>query len=80
MTLEEIIEMFPEEDFLTADGFDGAIVGVEPNSMRLVYDRDKMIGILMTDEEMEEIDAIEYLEYNTWNAYVGEKTPIFIEI
>jgi hypothetical protein len=80
MTLEEIIEMFPEEEFLTADGFDGAIVGVEPNSMRLVYDRDKMICILMTDEEMEEIDAIEYLEYNTWNAYVGEKTPIFIEI
>ena len=80
MTLEEIIEMFPDEVFLTADGFDGAIVGVEPNSMRLVYDRDKMIGILMSDEEMEEIDAIEYLEYNTWNAYVGEKTPIFIEI
>ena len=80
MNLEEIIEMFPDEEFLTADGFDGAIVGVEPNTMRLVYDRDKMIGILMTDEEMEEIDAIEYLEYNTWNAYVGEKTPIFIEI
>ena len=80
MTLEEIIEMFPEEEFLKADGFDSAIVGVEPNSMRLVYNRDKMIGILMTDEEMEEIDAIEYLEYNTWNAYVGEKTPIFIEI
>ena len=80
MTLEEIIEMFPEEEFLTADGFDSAIVGVEPNSMRLVYDRDKMIGILMTDEEMEEVDAIEYLEFNTWNAYVGEKTPIFIEI
>ena len=80
MTLEEIIEMFPEEEFLTADGFDGAIVGVEPNSMRLVYDRDKMIGILMVDEEMDELDAIEYLEFNTWNAYVGEKTPIFIEI
>lgn len=80
MTLEEIIEMFPEEEFLKADGFDGAIVGVEPNTMRLVYDRDKMIGILIEDEEMEEIDAIEYLEYNTWNAYVGEKTPIFIEI
>ena len=80
MTLEEIIEMFPEEQFLTADGFDSAIVGVEPNTMRLVYDRDKMIGILIEDEEMEEIDAIEYLEYNTWNAYVGEKTPIFIEI
>jgi hypothetical protein len=80
MTLEEIIEMFPDEEFLKADGFDGAIIGVEPNTMRLVYNRDKMIGILIEDEEMEEIDAIEYLEYNTWNAYVGEKTPIFIEI
>jgi hypothetical protein len=80
MNLEEIIEMFPEEEFLTADGFDSAIVGVEPNTMRLVYSRDKMIGILIEDEEMEEIDAIEYLEFNTWNAYVGEKTPIFIEI
>jgi hypothetical protein len=78
MTLEEIIEMYPEEEFLTADGFNGAIIGVEPNSMRLVYDRDKMINILIEDEEMEEIDAIEYLEFNTWNAYVGEKTPIFI--
>ena len=80
MNLEEIIEIYPEEEFLTADGFDGAIVGVEPNSMRLVYDRDKMIEILMTDEELTELDAIEYLEFNTWNAYVGEKTPIFIEI
>jgi hypothetical protein len=80
MTLEEIIEMFPDEEFLKADGFDDAIIGVEPNSMRLVYSRDKMIGILIEDEEMEEIDAIEYLEYNTFNAYVGEKTPLFIEI
>ena len=80
MTLEEIIEMYPEEEFLTADGFDDAVIGVEPNSMRLVYDRDKMIGILINDEELTELDAIEYLEYNTWNAYVGEKTPLFIEI
>ena len=27
MTLEEIIEMFPDEEFLIADGFDGAIIG-----------------------------------------------------
>jgi hypothetical protein len=80
MNLEEIIEMFPEEEFLTADGFDSAIIGVEPNTMRLVYNRDKMIGILIEDEKMDEIDAIEYLEFNTWNAHVGDKTPIFIEI
>jgi len=80
MTLEEIIEMFPDEEFLKADGFDNAIIGVEPNTMRLVYNRDKMVEILIEDEKMDEIDAIEYLEYNTWNAHVGDKTPIYIEI
>jgi hypothetical protein len=80
MNLEEIIERYPEEEFLTADGFEDAIIGVEPNSMKIVYSRNKMIAILCEEDEMEEIDAIEYLEFNTWNAYVGEKTPIFIEI
>jgi hypothetical protein len=80
MNLEEIIEMFPDEEFLKADGFDNAIIGVEPNTMRLVYNRDKMVETLIQDEKMDEVDAIEYLEYNTWNAYFGEKTPIYIEI
>ena len=80
MNLEEIIEMFPDEEFLKADGFDNAIIGVEPNTMKLVYSRDKRGGILIEDEKMDEIDAIEYLEYNTWNAHVGDKTPIYIEI
>jgi hypothetical protein len=26
-----------------------------------------------------ELDAIDYLEYNTFNAYIGEKTPIWVE-
>ena len=80
MTLEEIIEMFSEEEFLKADGFDSAIVGVDPNTMRLVYNRDYMVRSLIMKDKMTRDEAIEYLEYNTWNAYVGEKTPIFIEI
>lgn len=80
MTLDEILDLYPEEQFLKADGFDGAVIGVDPNTMRLIYDREKMISILVEDEEMEEIDAIEYLEYNTWNTYFGEQTPIYINI
>ena len=80
MTLDEILDRYPEEGFLKADGFDKAIIGVDPLSMRLIYSRDAMISILMEDDEMEEIDAIEYLEFNTWNAYFGEQTPIYIEI
>ncbi len=80
MTLDEILDTYPEEQFLKADGFDKAIIGVDPNTMRLIYDRDEMVNILIQDEEMEEIDAIEYLEYNTWNTYFGEQTPIYINI
>jgi hypothetical protein len=79
MTLTEIYEFYPDEHFMKADGFDDAIVGVEPTMMILVYDRNKMIEILKK-QEMSEDDAIEYLEFNTWSAYIGEKTPIYIHI
>ena len=80
MNLEEIIEMYPEEEFLKADGFDDAIIGVEPSSMRLVYDMAAMLNILIKDDEMTEEDALEHLDYNVYGAYVGEKTPIYINI
>jgi hypothetical protein len=80
MTLEEIIERYPEEEFLTADGFDGAIVGVEPNTMRLVYNRDYMVRTLIMKEKMTRDEAIEFLEFNVFSVHMGEKTPIYIEI
>jgi len=73
--LDEIIENYPEEKFLTADGFDEAIVGVDTSSMRLIYSVEKCIEILMKD--MIEEDAIEYFEYNVAGSYMGEKTPIW---
>jgi hypothetical protein len=81
MTLQEILDEIYDVDFLKADGFDDAVVGYEPNSMRLVYDRDKMIEILVNDPitPMTEEEAIEFLEFNTWYAYVGEKTPLYIQ-
>jgi len=75
--LDSIIENYPDEELLKADGFDDAIIGIETNSMKLVYDKDLMIEILI--KEMEYSDAIEYLEYNFYCAYVGERTPIYIE-
>ena len=45
-----------------------------------IYDRQKMIEIAVQDMGMEEVDAIEYLEYNVWGAYVGEHTPIYINL
>ena len=78
MTLQEILEIYPDEEILKADGFDRAVIGIEPDSMRLVYDRNLMFDILVTDQEMDPDDAIEYLDFNVYCAYVGEKTPIYI--
>jgi hypothetical protein len=79
MTLDEILDNYPDEQFLKADGFDSAIIGLDPVSMKLIYDRRIMVEILIEDNMTEE-DAIEYLEFNTWNTYFGDYTPIYIEM
>ena len=63
---------------LYADGLDDAIIGIDSQTMRVVYSRNKCIDIL-TAEGMDPEDALEYLEYNTFNHWVGEYTPIWVE-
>lgn len=76
--LDRILEDHPDEEFLLADGFEEAIVGYEITSMKIIYDYNKMVEILVRDG-LDEIDAIEYLDYNVLGAYVGEKTPIIMQ-
>ena len=77
---EELAESY-SEDLLFADGYDNAIVGVCVgfDSGRVVYSVSKMIDICMKDDEMTHEDSVEWLEFNTFGAYVGENTPIYIE-
>lgn len=74
--IDKVIEQYPDGTFLIVSGMDAAIVGVEYSTLRLVYDVEKIIGVLMKDMSRE--DALEYFEYNILDAYVGELTPIFI--
>ena len=74
--VDEIVEMYSDESFLTADGFDEAIIGVDESSMRLIYSVTKCLEILQA-QGMDETDALEYFSYNVSGAYMGEKTPIW---
>jgi hypothetical protein len=68
---------------LLADGFEDAIIGyVEGANQNPValYDRDKCIEILMKEDNMAEVDAWEYFEYNVIGAYMGENTPMFASL
>ena len=76
-TLTEIVERYDDEEFLKADGFDDAVIGVCNISRRLIYSYKKCLDILIDEEGMSEIDALEHLSYNVINAYIGEKTPIW---
>lgn len=73
--LEQILEYFPEEEILKADGFDDAIIGIEESSGRLIYSVSKCLKIL--EKDMSEEDASEYFWYNVHGAWVGDKTPIW---
>tara|TARA_E500000305_G_C3944876_1_gene199310 strand:+ start:288 stop:554 length:267 start_codon:yes stop_codon:yes gene_type:complete len=74
--LDLILEKYPDDKFLKADGFDEAILGVEEKDMRLIYSVKSCIDILirggLNDEE-----AIDHFYFNVHGAYVGEKTPIW---
>jgi hypothetical protein len=75
--IKKILEMYPEEGFIKADGFDEAIIGVSTD-IRLVYSIDKIIESLMKD--MSEDDALDYFYFNIDGAYLGDKTPIYIHL
>jgi len=73
--IKQILEKYQEHEFLKADGFDDAIIGVEENEMRLIYSVSKCLKILQKD--MQELDAMEYFTFNVSGSYFAEKTPIW---
>lgn len=75
--LDRILESLPDENFLKADGFDEAVIGVDSSSMRLIYSVSKCIEILM--KEMTQDEAEDHMSFNISGAYMGEKTPIWCE-
>lgn len=76
--LTEILENLDEET-LTADGFDAAIVGVtEDSPVRVVYEYHTCVRVLMAVDGMSEEDAIEHMNFNVTGSYVGDHTPVFI--
>ena len=81
MNRKEIELTYQDIPLLFADGFDKAIVGVSRtfNKLSIAYDTNKCIKILMSRDNMTQLEAVEYFEFNVVGSYVGEHTPSFIE-
>lgn len=70
------------EEALTADGFDKALIGVSYRfglSPLAAYDYDQCIKILMNRDGMDYDEAVEFFETNTIGAWVGDGTPVFVK-
>jgi hypothetical protein len=76
--IDKIIEMYPDETFLIVSDMDEAIIGVDINTFRLVYSVEKIYEVLM--KSMSREDAIDYFDYNIVGAYMGDMTPIFVNL
>jgi hypothetical protein len=76
---EFLYKNFPNKEFLLADGFELAFLGVKKRGKNIVlcYDREICLAILMCDGLSFE-DAIEYFDFNVSSAYLGALTPLFI--
>lgn len=77
--MERLREEYDEET-LTADGLEAALIGVVEGACRspvACYDYDKCVEIFMA-QGMSEEDAHEWMSFNVLGAYVGEYTPLFL--
>ncbi len=71
--------MSQHDEIMQADGFEEALIGTDWRTGRMIYSAKKCVKILMKRDRMEFDEALEFLEFNTFCAYVGEGTPIFLD-
>jgi hypothetical protein len=79
LTLEQIYDLYPDETFLSYDGLEDAVVGVDDSTpKRLILSMSKVMEILigegLTDEE-----AMEHIDFNVRGGYVGIQTPKWLD-
>jgi hypothetical protein len=84
MTKADILaEEYSDIELLQADGFDDAILGVVFDNMnavpRIAYSITKCLEVLIKRDNMSKEEALEFFDFNVQGAYVGEKTPIWVD-
>ena len=60
------------------DGLDDAVVGIglRDDLPVAIYDYDLMVGVFVQNEGWTRDDAVEWVEFNVIEAYVGPGTPL----
>lgn len=80
--VEEMIDLYEIDQLLLIDNMGCAIVGVAERLGRwiAVYDEQAVIERLMHINEWDEETAEEYFGYNIANAWLGDGTPLIMQV
>lgn len=76
----ELMDANPEA--LYAEGLDDALIGYTINTYAnhvAVYSASQCVKVIMK-QGLNELEAEEYLEFNTYCAYMGPNSPIYIRV
>jgi hypothetical protein len=76
--LQQILDNFPDQQFVILDGLDDAVIGVDQNAECLVYSINDIVECFV-EHGMTHDEAINEYEYNI-NSYMpySKKSPILI--
>ena len=71
-----------DEEIVVADGLAHAFIGLTatPNGTVAIYSTEKIVSSLMEKDMMDFDSAEEFMHFNIINAYVGNRTPIFVDL
>ena len=61
--LQEIVDLYPEEEILKCDGYDDCVIGYDygtGENIRLIYSVKKILDKMVSEEGLDEMDAIEH--------------------
>jgi len=75
-TLKELYDMYPEENFITIQGFEDALIGVQDKTMRLVYSKSKIMRQLI--REMDYETAMLHFDNNIEGKLDTPRMPIIV--
>jgi len=65
------------------DGYDDCIIGVGTRCGMtdvFIYDKHKMITKLVRKDDITYDEALEFIDYNIAGAFIGEDTPILVDL
>jgi hypothetical protein len=79
--LESLIYYETDEEIMLMDGFEEAFIGFSRRCGQptlATYSFEKMLQVLIDRDNMDVMEAEEYISYNCAGAWMGELTPVIL--